>query len=162
MATVCQRSVVQQTPTVYQNPSMRQWPTVPQFSEENGQAPVVNNFNYNYSPVDSRQSITSNDQQYHVDSGFHQTLNAPTQTHTYNNQHHNISNSRLDTITQSIDKTQVGAGPAPKSQRKYEACRRTPPSEMLALRGERIKCKRGLFIGKTISTHKHVVDDRPC
>ena len=37
-----------------------------------------------------------------------------------------------------------------------------PPSESIALRGPLIKCKRGLFFEKGITTHQHVPDIRPC
>lgn len=122
------------------------------------QSPVVNNFHYNYSPVHSRQNITTNNQKYHVDSGFHQIINAPTYNHTYNNQHHNVDNSRRDTITQSMIQT----GPVSESKPQSAELRDRAPSETIPLRGTRIKCNRGLFIDKTISTHQHVVDDRPC
>lgn len=129
----------------------------PSFS---GQSPIVNNFDYNYSPVDSRQNITTNNQKYYFDNGFHQTINAPTHNHTYNNQNHNVDNSRRD-ITQSKNTIQTGPMSEPKSQNAAEL-RGRAPSETIPLRGTRIKCNRGLFIGKTISTHQHVVDDRPC
>lgn len=130
----------------------------PSFS---GQSPIVNNFHYTYSPVDSRQNITTNNQKYHFDSGFHQTINAPTHNHTYNNQHHNVDNSRRDTITQSMNTIQTGAVSESKLKSADEL-RGRAPSETIPLRGTRIKCNRGLFIGKTISTHQHVVDERPC
>ncbi|KAG6355474.1 hypothetical protein INS49_003436 [Diaporthe citri] len=168
-ATVRQKSTVQQTPTIYQNPpmqqmpTMQQWPTMPQFARADGQAPVVNNFHHNYSPTDSRQNFTANSQQYHTDNGYHQTTYSPHVVHTHNNQRHIFDNSRRDTITQSMETLHLNSSStsAPQPQRKWDVCGRTP-SETLALRGARIKCKRGLFFDKGITTHQHVPDSRPC
>lgn len=139
-----------------QMPTMQQWPTMPQFARADGQAPVVNSFYYNYSPVDSRQNVTTNNQQYHTDNSYHQTTNAPHTVHTHNNQRHTVDNSRRDTITQSMETLHLNRSSGPKSQWAGA------PSESIALRGPLIKCKRGLFFDKGITTHQHVPDNRPC
>lgn len=131
---------------------------VQQFPVADTHAPVVNNFNYNYSPVDSRQNITTNNQQYHTDNSHHQTTNAPYTIHTTNNQRDIINNSRRDTITQSMDNLHLDSSSGPKNQRQGVA----PPSESIALRGPLIKCKRGLFFDKGVTTHQHVPDNRSC
>lgn len=84
-----QTSTVHQThqaPMFYQNTLMQQMPTIPQFSGANGQAPVVNNFHCSYSPVDSRQNITTNNQQYRTDNSYRQIINALHKVHTNDNQ----------------------------------------------------------------------------
>lgn len=159
---VHQRSTVQQTPMVYQNhstqetPAMFQWPTMQQFPMVDSQAAVVDNFHYNYSPVDWHQNITTNDQKYDTDNSYHETARATHTTQMHNNQRHIVHNSCCDTVTQSTDTLHLNSSSAMENQRAGV------PSESIPLRRPIIKCKRGLFFNKGITTHKYVPETRPC
>lgn len=126
-----------------------------------GHQPVTNNFHHDYSPVDSRQIVNAYNQKHHVPSGLH-TPEMPTQTHAYYNQCDDVDGSGRDTITPSMGASPSGYAPAPATSNRDADTFGRAPSETIPLRRTRIKCTRGLFISKTISTHQHVVDDRPC
>lgn len=107
---------VYQDPRMQQAPTMQQRPMMPRFAGANGQTPVVNNFHYSYSPVDSRR----------------------------------------DTINQSMETLQISSSSGPEDQQA------SAPSESIPLRRPIMKCKRGLFFHKGITTHQHVPENRPC
>lgn len=134
-----QRSIVQQEPA------------------RNTQLPVVNNFNYSYSPVDNRRNITTNNNQRHfVDNSRHHNTNTPQQNQTTNS-------SRRNTITPSMDTAQRMSGSGPSQQQNGEPRGGRAPSESIPLSGPRITKKKGIFFTSTcMTTSIRVRDDRPC
>lgn len=64
--------------------------------------------------------------------------------------------NRRDTINQSMETLQINSNSGPRDQQA------SAPSESIPLRRPIMKCKRGLFFHKGITTHQHVPDNRPC
>lgn len=125
-------------------------------------SPAVTNWQYNYNPANNSLTFNTDNQKHHVSSGLHHTTDIATETRAYYNHCNNVDDSGRDTFTQSMATTASGYSTSSATPNRDAETFGRAPSETIPLRRTRTKCTRGLFISKTISTHQHVVDDRPC